>query len=82
MDEEITNLEYKINDLNSSLLLSSIQISTINDETIKIKKEYYKSLLLALKIIQKQKEEIINLRLIIIEKDEEICKKDIMRFCM
>ena len=79
MDEEINNLENRINELNSSLLTSSMNI---NDDVIKLKREYYKSLLLALRIIQKQKEDIINLKLIIIDKDEEINRKDIMRYCI
>lgn len=79
MDEEINSLENKIDELNSSLLTSSMNIK---DDIIKLRKEYYKSLLLALRIIQKQKEEMISLKLIIIEKDEEINRKDIMRFCI
>jgi len=79
MDEEINSLENKIDELNSSLLTSSMNIK---DDITKLRKEYYKSLLLALRIIQKQKEEMISLKLIIIEKDEEINRKDIMRFCI
>jgi len=79
MDEEINSLENKIDELNSSLLTSSMNIK---DDITKLRKEYYKSLLLALRIIQKQKEEMISLKLIIIEKDDEINRKDIMRFCI
>lgn len=79
MDEEINSLENKIDELNSSLLISSMNIK---DDITKLRKEYYKSLLLALRIIQKQKEDIISLKLIIIDKDEEISRKDIMRFCI
>ena len=79
MDEEINSLESKIDELNSSLLTSSMNIK---DDITKLRKEYYKSLLLALRIIQKQKEDIISLKLIIIDKDEEISRKDIMRFCI
>jgi len=78
MDEDINNLERKIENLSIELLSSSINI---NNEISKIKKDCYKNLMIALKIIQKQKEEIINLKIIILELNDEIDKKDIMKFC-
>lgn len=77
MEEEIIELEQKANNLSCNLLSSSI----INDDITKIKKEYYKSLIIALNIIRKQKQEFINLQLILLEVEDECIKKDIMRFC-
>jgi len=54
----------------------------INDEISKLRKDFYKTLTISLDIIQKQKEEIIDLKLDIIEKENEINSKDIMRFCL
>lgn len=79
MEEDIIILEEKVNILSNELILSSY---IINEELYKIKKEYYKSLISSLNIIKKQKEEIIDLKLLIIEKDAEITRKDIMRFCL
>jgi len=79
MDEDIKNLELKASYLSNQLLTSSFNI---NDDISKIKKEYYKSLIISLNIIQKQKEEIIDLKLELLEKEDEINRKDIMRFCM
>jgi hypothetical protein len=78
-EEAIHSLEIKATNLSTELLSSSFHI---NDDFSKIRKDFYKSLLIALRIIQKQKEEIIDLRLSILEKDDEIKKKDIMRFCL
>jgi hypothetical protein len=79
MEEDILLLEEKINNLSNDLILSSY---ITKEEIYIIKKEYYKSLISSLNIIKKQKEEIIDLKLLIIEKDHEINKKDIMRFCL
>jgi len=78
MEEEIIELENKANNISCNLLSSS---SIINDDIGKIRKEYYKSLIIALNIIRKQKQEIINLQIIILEIKDECNKKDIMRFC-
>lgn len=78
MNEEIKALEIKATTLSSQLLSSSFNI---NNDISNIKKDFYKSIITALKIIQKQKEEIIDLKLELLEKDEEIKNKDIMRFC-
>lgn len=77
MKNDLNNLEEKIEELSLSLLRISIK----DDEIIKMKKEYYKDLMLSLKIIQKQKEEIIELKIKIIELNEEIEIRDIMRYC-
>jgi hypothetical protein len=79
MEEDIIILEEKVNELSSELILSSY---VTKEELYKIKKEYYKSLISSLNIIKKQKEEIMDLKLLIIEKDIEIKQKDIMRFCL
>lgn len=79
MDEQIKNLELKASILSTLLLSSS---TNINDEIFKLRKDYYKTLMITLNIIQKQKEEIIDLKLDILEKDNEINRKDIMRFCL
>jgi len=78
-EKSIAILERKASNLSTELLSSSFQI---NDDFSKIKKDFYKSLSTALRIIQKQKEEIIELRISLLEKDDEIKKKDIMRFCL
>jgi hypothetical protein len=77
MEEEIIDLEQKANNLSCNLLSSSI----INDDITKIKKEYYKSLIIALNIIRKQKQDFINLQLLLLEIEDECNKRDIMRFC-
>lgn len=77
MEEEIIELEKKANNLSCNLLSSSI----INDDITKIKKDYYKSLIIALNIIRKQKQELINLQILLLEVEDECNKKDIMRFC-
>jgi hypothetical protein len=77
MEEEILDLEKKANNLSCNLLSSSI----INDDITKIKKDYYKSLIIALNIIRKQKQELINLQILLLEVEDECNKKDIMRFC-
>ena len=79
MEEDILLLEEKVNILSNDLILSSY---ITKEEIYKIKKEYYKSLISALNIIKKHKEEIIDLKIVIIEKDAEINRKDIMRFCL
>jgi len=79
MDERIKNLELKASILSTQLLSSSVNI---NDEISKLRKDFYKTLTISLDIIQKQKEEIIDLKLDIIEKENEINSKDIMRFCL
>jgi len=79
MEEDILLLEEKVNVLSNDLILSSY---ITKEEIYKIKKEYYKSLISSLNIIKKQKEEIVDLKLLIIEKDAEINRKDIMRFCL
>lgn len=78
MNEEIKNLELKATSLSSQLLSSSFNVN--NDVSI-LKKDFYKSLIIALNIIKKQKEEIIDLKLEILEKENELKTKDIMRFC-
>jgi len=78
-DENIKSLEIKAIILSNELLSSSFNI---NDEISKIKKEYYKSIITSLNIIKKQKEELIDLKLLLLEKEDEILKKDIMRFCL
>ena len=70
-------MEKKANNLSCNLLSSSI----INDDITKIKKDYYKSLIIALNIIRKQKQELINLQILLLEVEDECNKKDIMRFC-
>ncbi len=79
MEEDIIILEEKVTSLSNELILSSY---ITKEELYKIKKEYYKSLISSLNIIKKQKEEIIDLKLVILEKDIEIKQKDIMRFCL
>jgi len=77
MEEEIIELEQRANNLSCNLLSSSI----INDDVSKIKKEYYKSLIIALNIIRKQKQDFIDLQLLLLEIEDECNKRDIMRFC-
>lgn len=79
MDERIKNLELKASILSTQLLSSSMNI---NDEISKLRKDFYKTLIQTLDIIHKQKEEIIDLKLDILEKDNEIKRKDIMQFCL
>ena len=79
MDEQIKNLEMKASILSTQLLSSSMNI---NDDISKLRKDFYKTLILTLDIIQKQKEEIIDLKLDILEKENEIKRKDIMQFCL
>lgn len=79
MDERIKNLELKASILSTQLLSSSVNI---NDEISKLRKDFYKTLIQTLDIIHKQKEEIIDLKLDILEKDNEIKRKDIMQFCL
>jgi hypothetical protein len=79
MEEDIIILEEKVTSLSNELILSSY---ITKEELYKIKKEYYKSLISSLNIIKKQKEEIIDLKLVILEKNIEIKQKDIMRFCL
>jgi len=75
MNNDLNNLEEKINELSLSISLIDIE------EIKKLKMEYYKNLMISLKIIQKQKEDILELKLKIIELEEELRIKDIMRFC-
>jgi len=79
MDERIKNLELKASILSTQLLSSSMNI---NDDISKLRKDFYKTLILTLDIIQKQKEEIIDLKLDILEKENEIKRNDIMQFCL
>jgi len=79
MDERIKNLELKASILSTQLLSSSMNI---NDDISKLRKDFYKTLILTLDIINKQKEEIIDLKLDILEKENEIKRKDIMQFCL
>ena len=78
MEEEILELEQKANNISCNLLSSSVMI---NDDIAKIKKDYYKSLIIALNIIRKQKQDLINAQLALLEVQDECNKKDIMRFC-
>lgn len=78
MEEEILELEQKANNISCNLLSSSVMI---NDDIAKIKKDYYKSLIIALNIIRKQKQDLINAQLELLEVKDECNKKDIMRFC-
>ena len=78
MEEEILELEQKANNISCNLLSSSFMI---NDDIAKIKKDYYKSLIIALNIIRKQKQDLINAQLELLEVKDECNKKDIMRFC-
>ena len=80
MEEEeiIKQLEEKVVTISTNLLSSSL---IINDDITKIKKDYYKNLILALNIIRSQKQKIIDLQLTIIELENECKKLNIMRYC-
>jgi len=75
-DNLIVVLENKIKILTEELSLEKSINST------DIKREYYKNLMISLRIIQKQKEEILTLKLKIMELDEENNRLNIMKFCL
>ncbi len=75
---EIHKLEQKVNNLSCEILSKS----SYKDDYMILKKEYYKNLMISLRIIQRQKEEILNLKLKIVELTEEVEIKDIIKFCM
>lgn len=80
MNNEILLIEEKVKNLGAELALSSSLRNSEN--SIKLIKDYYKNLMIALRIIQKQKEEILELQIKLHEANEELVIKDIMRFCI
>jgi len=86
MEEEdekiILILEEKVNNISIELLTSSTSSSLIiNDDILRIKKDYYKSLITALNIIRMQKQKIIDLQINLNEVENDCNKYNIMRFC-
>ena len=77
MNDEILMIEQKVKKLGTEL---SSSIET-NEKIKTITKDYYKHLMIALKIIQRQKEELLELEIKLHDANEEILVKDIMRFC-
>lgn len=75
---EILKLEQKVNSLSCEILSKS----SFKDDYSILKKEYYKNLMISMRIIQRQKEELLNLKLKVVELTEEVQIKDIIRFCM
>jgi len=75
---EILRLEHKVNNLSCEIMSKS----SFKDDYSILKKEYYKNLMISLRIIQRQKDELLKLKLKIVELNEEVQIKDIMRFCM
>jgi hypothetical protein len=76
MNNEIILLEEKVKNLSAELLIKN------NENTNKFIKDYYKHLMIALRVIQKQKEEILELQIKLHEVNEELMIKDIIRFCI
>jgi len=81
-DLTVVDLELKLNELNDFLILS-----VSNNEDLKI--EFSKYLTSALKIIQKQKEDIskfhiefLELKIELMQVKEELNNRNIMRHCM
>ena len=75
---EILKLEQKVNSLSCEILSKSL----FKDDYSILKKEYYKNLMISLRIIQRQKDELLNLKLKVVELTEEVQIKDIIKFCM
>jgi len=80
-EKNILILEEKVNNISIELLTSSSSSIILNDDILKIKKDYYKSLITALNIIRKQKQKIVDLQINLIEIENDCNKYNIMRFC-
>lgn len=77
MNDEIMVLEERVRKLGMDV---SVSLES-SEMTCRIMRDYYKDLMIALKIIQKQKMELLELEIKLHDAKKEILVKDIIRFC-